>query len=193
MIFVESRRKKDKTLKSKYPNAIIVDLTSKSESEFIVFSPFYPHTNIPVPFSENIFSHSVEGIWQGLKVFENQDIDTSKFFIKDMKGIKRSIRVFGEIKGHRNGVNGINILDYGTARKDIFIKSYNWLLENKLNKQIRILMNVSKEKDLVLLDYETNIDLNNLDKPLSHAGLVKLYIEDRNNIYKAPTQAKLDF
>lgn len=168
-------------------------MTSKSDSEFIVFSPFYPHANIPVPFSENIFSYSVEGIWQGLKVFENQDIDTSKFFIKDMKGIKRSIRVFGKIRGHRNGVNGMKILDYGTARKEIFIKSYNWILENKLNKQVRILMDVAKEKDLVLLDYETNIDLDNLKKPLSHAGLVKLYIENRNNTYNAPIQTKLNF
>lgn len=193
MIFIESRKKKDKTLKLKYPNAIIVDLTSKSGSEFIAFSPFYPHADIPVPFSKDIFSYSVEGIWQGLKVFENEDIDTSKFFIKNMRGIKRSIRVFGKIRGHRNGVDGMKILDYRTARKEIFIKSYNWILENKLNKQVGILMDISKEKDLVLLDYETNIDLDNLEKPLSHAGLVKLYIEKRNNIYKAPNQTKLNF
>ena len=33
--------------------------------------------------------------------------------------------------------------------------------------------------DLVLLDYETNCDVNNLRKPLSHAGLIKAYLENQ--------------
>ena len=35
----------------------------------------------------------------------------------------------------------------------------------------------SKIQDIVLLDYNTNIDFRDASKPLSHAGLVKLYIE----------------
>ena len=193
MIFVESRKKKEKTLKSQYPNALIIDLTSKSDSEFKVFSPFYPHGNIPVPFTSNKYSYSVEGIWQGLKVFESSDIDTSKFLIQNMKSIKRSVRVNGKIIGHRDGINGKNILDYKTARKEIFIKTYFWLLENKLKKQIEILSNLAKKGDLVLLDYETNTDIENYKKPISHAGLVKLYLERTIDIYKAPTQTKLEF
>ena len=192
MIFVESRKKKEKTLNAKYPNAIIIDLTSKSESEYKVFSPFYPHGNIPVPFSHNIFSCSVEGVWQGLKVFESNDVDTSKFNITDMKGIKRSVRVFGKIKGHREGVNGIKILDYKTARKEIFIKTYYWLLENKLKKQVEKLADLAKKRDIVLLDYETNTDIENFNKPISHAGLVKHYIEKMHSVYKAPIQTRLD-
>jgi len=192
MIIVESRRKSDKTIKSKYPNAIIIDLTSKSESEFKVFSPFYPHGNIPVPFSNNIYSFSVEGIWQGLKVFESSDIDTSKFFIQNMKGIKRTIRVNGKIKGHRKGIKSSIILDYRTARNEIFITSYNWLLENKLKDQIDLLVKYAKKGDLVLLDYETNIDLEDFRKPISHAGLVKKYIENITELYKAPVQTKLE-
>jgi hypothetical protein len=192
MIFVESRKKKVRTLNAQYPNAIIIDLTSKSESEYKVFSPFYPHGNIPVPFSQNVFSCSVEGIWQGLKVFESCDIDTSKFKITDMKGIKRSVRVFGKIKGHREGVNGIQILDYRTARKEIYIKTYYWLLENKLKKQVEELTDLAKKRDIVLLDYETNTDIENFNKPISHAGLVKLYIEKVHSVYKAPIQTRLD-
>lgn len=193
MIFVESRRKKDKTLRSKHPNAKIIDLTSKSESDYIVFSPFYPHGNIPVPFSDNVYSFSVEGIWQGLKVFDSVDIDTSKFFVQNMKGIKRTIRVYGKIKGHRNGINGNSILDYRTARKEIFIRSYNWLLENKLKSQISILIKYAEKYDLVFLDYETNTNIPDLSKPISHAGLVKNYIEKMGKIYIAPSQTKLVF
>ncbi|MCC7454969.1 MAG: hypothetical protein IT222_12440 [Crocinitomix sp.] len=192
MIFVESRKKKEKTLKAKYPNAIIIDLTSKSESEYKVFSPFYPHGNIPVPFSQNVLSCSVEGVWQGLKVFESNDVDISKFNITDMKGIKRSVRVFGKIKGHREGVNGIQILDYKTARKEIFIKTYFWLLENKLEKEVEKLVDLAKKRDIVFLDYETNTDIENFQKPISHAGLVKHYIEKMHIIYRTPIQTKLD-
>jgi hypothetical protein len=193
MIYVESKKKKDKTIKQKYSDAYIVDLTSNSESEFIKFSPFYPHDNIPVPFSQNTFSCSVEGIWQGLKVFENNDIDISKFQINNMKGIKRTVRVFGKIIGHRDGVNGVNILDYKTARFEIFIKSYNWILEYKLKKQTETLIDLAKKRDLVLLDYETNIDLNNFKKPISHAGLVKKYIDEKINVFQKPIQTRLDF
>ncbi len=35
----------------------------------------------------------------------------------------------------------------------------------------------SKIQDIVLLDYNTNIDFRDISKPMSHAGLVKLYIE----------------
>lgn len=35
----------------------------------------------------------------------------------------------------------------------------------------------SKKRDIVLLDYNTNTDFRDISKPLSHAGLVKLYIE----------------
>lgn len=62
-------------------------LPQKEKSLWLDLSPFYPHGNIPVPFSENTFAYSVEGIWQGLKVFESADIDTSKFEVQNMKGI----------------------------------------------------------------------------------------------------------
>ena len=35
----------------------------------------------------------------------------------------------------------------------------------------------NKIRDIVLLDYNTNTDFRDVSKPLSHAGLVKLYIE----------------
>ena len=49
----------------------ILDLTSKAAEPWVRFSPFYPHGDIPVPFSAGRTAQSVEGIWQGLKVFES--------------------------------------------------------------------------------------------------------------------------
>jgi hypothetical protein len=54
------------------------------------FSPFYPHGGIPIPNSPGVFAQSVEGIWQGLKVFENEDVDPSRWQITDPRGIKRA-------------------------------------------------------------------------------------------------------
>ena len=77
MIYIASKRKSAKTLAQEFPNAIIVDVTSSSTSEYVKLSPFYPHGGIPVPNSEGITASCVEAVWQGLKVFETTDIDTS--------------------------------------------------------------------------------------------------------------------
>ena len=119
----------------------------------------------------------VEGIWQGLKVFEYEDIDTSMFENATMKNIKRTVRKFGKPKGHRKGVYGKEFLDYIEARIYIYLPSYLWVLENKVQTIIERLKIASKEQDIVLLDYATNCDVLDPRKPLSHAYLVKAYVE----------------
>ena len=79
MIIIDSKRKKTENILKKYPNAIIADVTSQANDGLVRLSPFYPHGDIPVPFSEEYTATCVEGIWQGLKVFENEDIDISMF------------------------------------------------------------------------------------------------------------------
>ncbi len=177
MIIIESKRKSMESLEAMYPDAMIIDVTSKAQDEFVKFSPFYPHGGIPVPFSPNYDSMSVEGIWQGLKVFETADVDTHSFRIGDMKNLKRTVRKFGSPLGHRKGVNGEELLEYIQARKLIYLPSYKWILENKLQKLVTAVRVISKNKPVVLLDYNTNSDVNNYKKPLSHASLIKAYIE----------------
>ena len=179
MIYVENKKKSSKTLAKLYPVAEVVDVTSKGDFPFVKLSPFYPHGNIPVPFSQNYFAKSVEGIWQGLKVFELEDIDSSKFEIEDMKGIKRTVRKFGKPLGHRKGIHGQELLDYLSARKQIYLPSYAWVLQNATTREIDLLVDIAKRTDLVLLDYETNCDIENIKKPLSHAGLVKKFIDKK--------------
>ena len=79
MIIIESKRKKIDNIFKKYPDAYIVDVTSKAEDGMVALSPFYPHGGIPVPFSDGVTAESVEGIWQGLKVFEDEGVDTAVF------------------------------------------------------------------------------------------------------------------
>ena len=177
MIIVESKRKKAATILKKYPDAILADVTSGAKDGLVKLSPFYPHGGIPVPFSEGYTATCVEAIWQGLKVFERADVDVQMFQNDTMKGLKRTVRRFGKPLGHRKGVNGEELLGYIEARKLIYIPTYKWVLENKVRDIIDRLREASKTKTIILLDYDTNADVENTKKPLSHASLIKAYAE----------------
>lgn len=164
-------------LRKKYPHAIIADVTSQAKDGLVKLSPFYPHGDIPVPFSEGCTAACVEGIWQGLKVFEDEDIDLSMFNNNTMKGIKRTTRKHGRVLGHRKGINGTEILGYVEAKHLIYIPTYRWMLEHKVMDIIERLRKASETKTIVLLDYNTCCDVDDATKPLSHAYLVKAYAE----------------
>jgi len=160
-------------------NTIVLDVTSKGGDPWVRFSPFYPHGWIPVPLWQGKTAASVEGIWQGLKVFETAGVDLSKFDITTMKNLKRTERTLGKTRGHQAGADTERLLSYGEARKLIYLPAYRWVLENRLQAECEQLRTMSKDKPVVLLDYETNEDIENLAKPLSHAALVIRYIEKR--------------
>ena len=177
MIVIESKRKKPETILKKYPGAILADVTSSAKDGLVKVSPFFPHGGIPVPFSEGYTASCVEAIWQGLKVFEHNDVDVSLFANTTMKGLKRTVRKYGKPLGHRKGVHGTELLGYIEARKQIYIPTYRWVLEHKVTDIIARLREASKTKTIVLLDYDTNADVEDGSKPLSHASLIKAYAE----------------
>lgn len=178
MIIIESKRKKPATILKKYPGAVIADVTSSAKDGLVKLSPFYPHYGIPVPFSDGYTATCVEAIWQGLKVFESCDVDVEMFQNDTMKNIKRPVRRFGKPLGHRKGVHGTELLSYIDARKQIYIPCYRWVLENKVSDIIERLRAANNSgKTIVLLDYDTNADVENAIKPLSHASLIKAYVE----------------
>lgn len=98
-----------------------------------------------------------------------------------MKGLKRTVRKYGKPLGHRKGVYGTELLDYFNARMLIYLPTYKWVLDNvdEVHKVVAKITEKSKNTDLVFLDYNTNDDFRDISSPLSHAGLVKLYIEGR--------------
>lgn len=177
MIIIESKRKKVENILKKYPNAVVADVTSQAKDGLVRLSPFYPHGDIPVPFSEGYTAACVEGVWQGLKVFEDEDIDISMFSNDTMKNIKRTVRKHGCVLGHRKGVYGTEILGYMEAKHQIYIPTYRWMLEHKAMDIIERLRKASETKTIVLLDYNTCCDVDDEAKPLSHTYLVKAYAE----------------
>ena len=141
------------------------------------FSPFYPHGSIPVPFSAGRTGASVEGIWQALKVFESEDVDESKLLVENMKGLKRTVRRLGQVLGHRRGIGGEQLLSYLDARQQIYLPCYTWVWENCLAEEIGEMRRCAARAVVVLLDYNTNCDVHDLARPLSHAALVKQFAE----------------
>lgn len=188
MIIIESKRKKRETLLKHYPDAILADVTSKATDDLVKLSPFYPHGGIPVPFSEGMTAACVEAVWQGLKVFETADVDVAMFQNDTMRNIKRTVRRFGRPLGHRKGVHGTELLGYIEARKQIYLPTYRWMLEHKVGTIIDRLREASQTKTIILLDYDTNGDVGNPRKPLSHAALVKAFVEGTYP-YGAPTSS----
>ena len=65
MIIVKNKKCSVANIKKEYPDAEIIDVTSKASDEFVRLSPFYPVGGIPVPGKEDV-------PWRGyrLKLFQ---------------------------------------------------------------------------------------------------------------------------
>lgn len=155
---------------------MLLDVTSRAAQPWVRLSPFYPHGDIPVPLTPGVVSASVEGIWQALKVFEQVGVDPAKLRLTTMSGIKRTVRRFGPVLGHRDGLHGETLLDYETARRRIYLPAYRWVLENSAAEQVEELRRLAAEREVVLLDYTTNGTLSDTSSPLSHAALIAHHI-----------------
>ena len=93
--------------------------------------------------------------------------------------MKRTVRTHGRCLGHQKGLGSKQLLGYIEARKQIYVPSYNWMLENKCQKEIQDFKKLLNEgKTLVFLDYDTNEDVEDPSKPLSHASLIKHYLDN---------------
>jgi hypothetical protein len=176
-IHVASRRRSAASLAAAFPGARLVDVTSKGPQPWVRMSPFFPHGGIPVPLSGDAVAQSVEGIWQALKVFQDFDVDPGKLSVTSMAGLKRTVRKYGPVLGHRAGLGGDRLLPYEEARRRIYLPVYRWVLENKVADLVEELR--AADGDTVLLDYTTNGDVADTSSPLSHAALIRLHVEDQ--------------
>lgn len=192
-IHIESKRKRPENIMRQYPGSVIIDVTSNAPDEFVKFSPFYPIGDIPVPGMPGEKALCVEGIWQGLKVFETTDYDKS-YFQKSNKDIKRTVKKFGKVRGHY--FEG-KLLNYLYARKLIYVPAYRFVLENSQDHLVQKMRDITSHKTLVLLDYSTN-DSILIPKPLSHAAIIRAAIlndfsllEQTNSPKYTPIQGSL--
>jgi hypothetical protein len=160
------------------PEVVRIDVTSRGPEPWVRFSPFYPHGGIPVPLSPGVESATVEGIWQGLKVFEHQDVDIGAFTNTTLRHLKRGGNGRGRVLGHRAGLGSADLLGYVAARYAIYLPAYRWVLDHCLPAHVAELRTLLTESPLALLDFETNDDVEDASRPLSHASLVRAYLLD---------------
>ena len=183
MIIVANKKRKLEKIMEENPGAYILDVTSSSEQyEGKILSPFYPHGRIPIPGeSKTVTATCVEAIWQGLKVFEDDGIDLVMFRNDTMKNIKRTVRKFGKPLGHQYGVFSKELLGYDDAKRLIYIPTYRYVLENvaSVKRSLDKIRTILETRDVVLLDYNLNPDNADKSKPLSHAELIKMFLEGR--------------
>ena len=167
------------SIRRKQPGAVLLDLTSRGPAPWVKFSPFYPHGDIPVPGSPDRKAASVEGLWQALKVFERADVDERKLDITNMKSLKRTTGKLGRVLGHREGLHGARLLGYIEARRELYLPAYRLVLTRDLGAELAELRRLAdSEAGVVLLDFETNTDVDDPARPLSHAGLVMHWLQD---------------
>lgn len=176
---------KRKSLPVPSERLVVIDVTKNSAvATFAKFSPFFPHGSIPVPGFDDLVTTSVEGAWQGLKVFENDSADMKRLSRDGMKKqpLKRPAnKKRGKVIGHL-GAPPTNdapcvLLDYVEARKRLYIPMYEHVLKTHLVAEVELLRGLVREgKRVVLLDYDVNEDVEDVRKPLSHASLVKRWV-----------------
>src|SRR5262249_23917268 len=123
-IVIMRKRKKSHLRSLEHTDVEIFDVTYNGPAPWFMFSPFYPHGNIPVPLSPGYAAVSVEAIWHGLAVFDNGDNDISAFTKPTMYLLKQVTRARGAVRGYRAGVNGARILSVREARYQIYLPAY---------------------------------------------------------------------
>jgi hypothetical protein len=94
-------------------------------------------------------------------VFERADVNPATLEIASMRGIKRTTRAFGAVRGHRAGLRGERLLSYAEARREIDLPVYGWVLANRLSNELGQLAALARSSPaLVLLHFETNCDVD---------------------------------
>ncbi|KAJ1562028.1 hypothetical protein HK405_000629 [Cladochytrium tenue] len=169
VVVVRSRRTKKATLERDYPGCSIFDVTSKAALPWRRLSPFFPIGNVPVPTEPSTTSLS------GLKVFKNEGCEPGKLKINTLSNLKRGKSASrGPLLGHATGFQPSatgTLLGYVEARKQIYVPAYLSVLRRLSQTELAELAAARERGPVVLLDYDTNGDVEDTAKPLSHASL----------------------
>ncbi len=149
--------------KSRNKNGAI-DVSSRGKGPYRKLSPFSHKEayNIPVPGKEDVRAHSVEGIWQGLKIIDG----VTDFSLFEGKPSKRRDAPTGHLLGDET-------LGYVDARRQIYVPAYVYhVINNALGGVKDDLETRARPGPVALFDVESNGDINNASQPYSHAALL---------------------
>lgn len=121
-------------------------------------------------------SRSVEGIWQGLKVIEEED-DPEMF---ERAPRKRRGRPDGRWFGYR-------LLSYAEAKALIYVPSYLHVLQVLESSLVEKLQELGSQEEVALVDVSFQPDSLG-PRPISHAALLADYLNGKLAPYQAAQQ-----
>ena len=150
-----------------WQKALVFDVTLGGAMEKM--DPSFPIEKVKIPGIRK-WALSLNGVWEGLKVFSKKnEIDSTYFFNEKKLGKTRKCKSYGNLIGVKIGEE---VLDVEKGIEEVFVKGYKYLLENRYDGLMNVIKNAAKEKVVVLLDY-------NEDRyPVSHAEMIKDYINN---------------
>lgn len=141
-------------------------------------SPFFAHGGIPIPGRASrlllreltpeqlesdfldLFAHSVEGLWQGLKRISGETEESM------LRGRARKRR--GIPEGHDLGYR---LLGYAEAKAVLYVPAYLFVLQHRATAAVDHLRALGEREDVCVVDVTFQPDAFT-HKPLSHAQLV---------------------
>ena len=148
-------------------SVLAIDVSSYSETHAFL-SPYTwgKDIRIYVPGMPGEFAHSVEGIWQGLKIVEGR-IDKKYFTMRPRK--RR-----GVVSGHQLGNEILGLVE---AREVIYIPVYFSYLESYVDAGIfeDWLDVLIGGRQVVFFDTESNGDIR-VDEHLAHSAVLSTYM-----------------
>jgi hypothetical protein len=149
------------------PSITAIDVSSYSKTHpFLSPYTYGKDIELDVPMMPGEISHSVEGIWQGLKII-NGDIDRKYFLMKPRK--RR-----GSVSGHQFGDETLGIVE---ARKRIYLPTYSEYLNEYVDKEVfdDFLDTLINGRQVVFYDTESNGDIR-IDMPLAHSAALATHM-----------------
>lgn len=182
-VHIASRRRSPAGLLQEFGRVPVFDVTWLTKNpRMLPLNPYYPHGEIPVAFSgRKKFGVSLESIWNGLKVFENEGPDYSVFECGNKMLMMRNegVRNRGKLIGYQQGTHEEwPVLSEMDARRLIYAPSYKWILKKHCSEAVEFLRNQLQRVDIVLLD--TDIEHHRRDPafPIQHSVLLRDLLTD---------------
>lgn len=160
-----------------------IDVSNKTTSEWRVLAPIFNHGDIPVPGMPGVCSRTIEGLWEGLKRFE-QEGENLALLESDKPKKRRVTEATGKLLGYRYG--DAVLTNEVEARQMIFIPAYVRMVENCPAARAKFdeLLELSKTHTLHLYDGEENGDRRDA-RPYSYAALLAELLKGARKAKKA--------
>jgi len=160
---------------------------SISAGKILSFSNEVPE-GITVPFTPNekmrqerFRGISVQAVWEGLKVFEKEDIDEDMIIGKKRVGERniKDAKKRGKFLGWKRGVEGDEILNLEEARWEILLPMYKLVLDRYGQEELKRLSKAIKNGgQVILVDDEGDVSISDFKREMVGPGvLVKAYLE----------------